>query len=233
MPETVSSTLSTLACLILTAKPQSGPCYHLHITDQETEAHGGERAHSGSQLSRSGSESTPDSSDSTASPLNCCTMLPFIHISTQEIFTYWLIGSLSTLMLPRLLLCVAVCDPQLPILLNNISIIPSNNFASGDGDLQTANCPEGGWKLKIGAVQMFLRSGSCSVPHCGRCIFSCCWACGERAILPDYREWSRPWDPESGCWALSLPPQPQNQRANRHWWHLRIDAYWVGLMLWQ
>lgn len=222
MPGTVRSTSSTVPCLILTAKPQSGPWYHLHITDQETEVHGGEGAHPGSQLSSSGSESNPDSSDSTAS----CTMLPFIHISTQEIFTYWLIRNLSTLMPPRLFLCMSICVSQMPTLLNNISIIPTNNLSSGDGDLQTANSPEGEWEL--GLFKCFLRSGSSSMPHCSICIF-CCWACGERSSCPIMENYPCPG-------TLSLAAGfllSQRKLADRHWWYLRIDACQVVLLLWQ
>ena len=163
-------------------------------------------------------------------------MLPLIHISTQEIFTYWLIGSLWTWMLPRLSLCMSVCFSQMPALLKNILIIPCNNLSSGGGDLQTANWPEAGWKLGCWNIFFFKGVGVLKCPphliaHVSSPAAGHAW---EGAILPDYGSWSGalgPW-----VWLLgSFPPlpQPQSQLADGRWQYLRITACQVVLMLWQ
>lgn len=162
-------------------------------------------------------------------------MLHFIHISTQEIFTYWLIGSLWALTLPRLSLCMSVCFSQMAAPRKNIFIIPCDNLSSGRGDLQTANWPEGGWKLGLFKYLFFLKEweflnapivGPVSSPAAGRV-----W---KGTILPDYGRWSGglgPW-----VWLLgSFPPlsQPQIQLADGRWQYLRIEACQVVLMSWQ
>lgn len=49
-------------------------------------------------------------------------------------------------------------------------------------------------------------------PSYSTCIFSCCWACvGRGHPCLTVGDDLGPWDPESGCWALSLPsltPEP-------------------------
>lgn len=145
MLESAGRMLTQSLHLILTPGPLGGHLHHAHVTHKETDMHGGSGSCPRSPLASSISKiQTPDPSDCTAGPLNSCTWPPFSHISTQEIFTYRLIGSLRTLMLPRLSPCMSACFSQMATLLKNILIILCNNLSSGDGDLQTADCLEGG-----------------------------------------------------------------------------------------
>ena len=154
-------------------------------------------------------DSNPDPSDSRAGPFNRRTPLPFIHISTQEIFTYRLIGSLCALMLPRWSPCMSVCFSQTATLLKNILIVLCNNLSSGDGDLQTANCLGGGREL--GPFRyLFSRSGSSYMPP--RLLQG---HVGERPLRPIMGDDLGPWVPRGLAAGLFRSPPPTPEPAGR------------------